>query len=157
MLSYIKMKSPVGTLLLAEDGRGLCQVELKETLMGAQKRQTPLLLQAEEQLNQYFAGKRRKFSLPLSAHGTRFQMQVWQALQQIPYGETRTYAQTAAAAGSPRAFRAAGMACNCNPLMIVVPCHRVIGKDGSLTGFGAGICVKQFLLQLEQKTLRGKV
>ncbi|QKN24819.1 methylated-DNA--[protein]-cysteine S-methyltransferase [Caproicibacterium lactatifermentans] len=91
------------------------------------------------------------FSLPLSPEGTAFQRDVWEALRKIPYGETRTYGQVAQAVGQPRACRAVGMACHRNPLLIVVPCHRVIGQNGSLTGFGAGLDAKAFLLQMEKK------
>ncbi len=111
---------------------------------------TPVLRQAIAELEAYFAGSRREFTLPLAPVGTPFQHKVWQALQTIPYGETRSYGQIAAQAGNPRACRAVGMANNRNPLVIVVPCHRVVGSDGSLTGYAGGLEVKKFLLQLEK-------
>lgn len=112
--------------------------------------ETPLLQEAEEQLNEYFAGARRSFDLPLAPQGTPFQQAVWDQLQQIPYGEVRTYGQLAAALGKPQAARAVGRACHCNPLCILVPCHRVVGANGSLTGYAYGLDIKQYLLELEQ-------
>ena len=112
--------------------------------------ETPLLQEAEEQLNEYFAGVRREFDLPLAAKGTPFQQAVWAQLRKIPYGEVRTYGQLAAALGKPKASRAVGSACHRNPLCIVVPCHRVIGADGSLTGYAEGLEIKEYLLELER-------
>ncbi len=108
-------------------------------------------VQAEtaKQLEEYFAGTRKVFDLPLCPEGTDFQKRVWKALLEIPYGETRTYQEIAQKAGSPRGFRAVGMANHNNPIMIVIPCHRVIGKDGSLTGYGGGLDMKERLLKLE--------
>lgn len=111
---------------------------------------SPLLSLACGQLREYFAGRRRDFDLPLAPRGTEFQRLVWQALRAIPYGETRTYGYIAAAIGRPRACRAVGMANNRNPIAIIVPCHRVIGADGSLTGYGAGLDIKANLLALEK-------
>ena len=102
------------------------------------------------QLNEYFAGVRREFDLPLAAKGTAFQQAVWAQLLKIPYGEVRTYGQLAAALGNPKASRAVGSACHRNPLCIVVPCHRVIGADGSLTGYAEGLDIKEYLLELER-------
>jgi O-6-methylguanine DNA methyltransferase len=105
--------------------------------------------QAEEQLRAYFAGKLRQFRIPLDMQGTDFQKQVWRQLQEIPYGETRSYRQIAAAIGQPNAVRAVGAANGSNPLAIVVPCHRVIGASGKLTGYGGGLPLKKRLLELE--------
>jgi methylated-DNA-[protein]-cysteine S-methyltransferase len=102
-----------------------------------------------KQVEEYFAGVRREFTLPLDLRGTEFQKRCWQALLEIPYGRTCTYADVARAVGKPRAFRAVGLANNRNPVAIIVPCHRVIGSDGSLTGYGGGLDVKQKLLSLE--------
>ena len=107
--------------------------------------------EAARQLQEYFAGCRREFSLPLAPRGTEFQRQVWYALEGIPYGETRTYGEIARAIGKPKACRAVGMANHRNPLSILVPCHRVVGADGSLTGYGGGLEAKQFLLELEKR------
>ena len=111
---------------------------------------SPLLLRAREELEEYFAGRRREFDLPLSPHGTPFQRQVWQALRTIPYGSTCTYGQLAAAVGNPRAARAVGMANHRNPLPILIPCHRVIGSTGSLTGYAGGVERKRLLLSIEE-------
>ncbi|MDH4169733.1 MAG: methylated-DNA--[protein]-cysteine S-methyltransferase [Acidimicrobiia bacterium] len=109
----------------------------------------PVLDAAQTQLGEYFAGERRSFDLPLAPAGTPFQRQAWAALRRIPFGETRTYAEQAAAIGRPTAARAIGAANGKNPLPVVVPCHRVIGADGSLTGFAGGVDTKRFLLDLE--------
>lgn len=140
---------PLGLLRLEADGDGLCAVSLLGTLRPGEDRPCPLLEQAAAQLDEYFAGTRREFALPLSLHGTPFQRRVWEALCRIPYGQTRTYGQIAAEVGSPRACRAVGMANNRNPVMIVVPCHRVIGAGGALVGYAGGLAVKKALLELE--------
>lgn len=139
---------PIGKMTLQERNDALIAASLQELPEG-RKQDTPLLRLAEEQLLSYFAGERRAFDLPLCMQGTPFQMQVWQALREIPYGETRSYGDIARAIGNSRACRAVGMANNKNPLLIFVPCHRVIGADGGLTGFGAGLSVKEYLLRLE--------
>lgn len=111
---------------------------------------TPLLSKACRQLTEYFSGKRKVFDLPLDfSYGTEFQKKVWTALCDIPYGETRSYADIAIAAGSPKAVRAVGQANTRNPIMIFVPCHRVINKNGSIGGFGCGVDVKRQLLEVE--------
>ena len=112
-------------------------------------RDTPLLLEARRQLEEYFAGLRAAFSLPLAPEGTDFQKAVWRELENIPYGETRTYGQIARALGNPNASRAVGMANHKNPVAIMIPCHRVIGADGSLTGYAGGLDIKETLLRLE--------
>ena len=111
----------------------------------------PLLLQAAAELAEYFAGTRREFTLPLAPAGTPFQQAVWEALRTIPYGETRTYGQLAAAVGKPKASRAVGGACHCNPIAILQPCHRVVGSTGKLTGYAYGVEMKQYLLELEKQ------
>lgn len=144
-------KFPIGTLGLTDDGRGLSRVFLRRTGMGENlpEGETPLTLQAAAELDEYFSGMRKAFSVPLSPHGTPFQLAVWQALRAIPYGETRSYGEIAAAVGRPRAARAVGMANHDNPLLIFTPCHRVVGKNGALTGFACGLEVKRRLLALE--------
>ncbi|MGH9721808.1 MAG: methylated-DNA--[protein]-cysteine S-methyltransferase [Bryobacteraceae bacterium] len=109
----------------------------------------PVVAAALEQLAEYFSGARTRFELQLEPEGTEFQKRVWKALERIPYGETRSYAEIAREAGSPKGFRAAGAANGQNPIAVVVPCHRVIGSNGSLTGFGGGLRVKKILLELE--------
>lgn len=111
---------------------------------------SPPAVQAATQLREYFLGRRAVFDLPLRLSGTHFQKSVWNVLRQIPYGEVRTYSQIAAAIDKPKAARAVGQAANRNPLWILIPCHRVIGKDGSLTGYAGGLTMKQVLLALEQ-------
>lgn len=113
-------------------------------------KETILIKRAYEELKEYFTGERRTFDLPLYAEGTMFQMQVWKALQEIPYGETRSYKEIAEKTGRPAACRAVGGACHRNPIFIMIPCHRVIGSNGSMTGFGGGIPVKEQLLKLEK-------
>lgn len=109
----------------------------------------PVMREACRQVLEYLDGKRRIFDVPLQPAGTPFQLKVWQALQSIPYGEVRTYGQIAAAIGCPKASRAVGMANHCNPLPLFIPCHRVIGSDGRLTGFAGGLEIKEKLLRLE--------
>jgi methylated-DNA-[protein]-cysteine S-methyltransferase len=115
------------------------------------KTETPLIKKTAAQIGEYLESKRKKFDLPLVLHGTEFQKTVWGALQTIPYGETRSYKDIAVLAGSPKAFRAVGMANNRNPVSIIIPCHRVIGSNGDLVGYGGGLPVKKFLLELEQR------
>ena len=155
MTFYTHMDSPVGPLLLAADNDGLLLIEFgtprhpvargNDWLEGS----NGVLEQTRVQLTEYFEGTRRDFDLPLSPRGTAFQRDVWHALQAIPYGETISYAELARRLGKPSAMRAVGAANGRNPLPIVVPCHRVIGADGSLTGFGGGLPTKQYLLTLE--------
>lgn len=109
-----------------------------------------LALKVFRELDEYFQGKRKNFDIPLRTHGTPFQEKVWAALRAIPYGETRSYKDIAEAIGHPKAYRAVGMANNANPIFIIVPCHRVIGADGSLTGYGGGLPMKKALLSLER-------
>lgn len=115
---------------------------------------SPLGEQVAGELTEYLSGQRREFSFPVQPEGTPFQRKVWKALQDIPYGETRTYGQIAALVGSPRGARAVGMACNRNPVMIVIPCHRVLGSNGSLTGYACGLDIKKKLLELEAGSCR---
>jgi len=109
-----------------------------------------LALAVFQELDEYFEGKRKTFDIPLRTHGTPFQEKVWAALRAIPYGEVRSYKEVAEAIGHPKAYRAVGMANNANPIFIIVPCHRVIGSDGSLTGYGGGLPMKRALLSLER-------
>ncbi|HSC27932.1 MAG TPA: methylated-DNA--[protein]-cysteine S-methyltransferase [Vicinamibacterales bacterium] len=152
---YTHVESPVGTLLLAASDDGLCAVEFHASRHLVPRRGAwrdgghPLLDAARSQLREYFDGRRRSFDLPLAPEGTAFQRQVWLALGTIPYGRTISYTELAARVGRPTATRAVGAANGRNPLPIVLPCHRVIGANGSLTGFGGGLPVKRFLLELE--------
>jgi methylated-DNA-[protein]-cysteine S-methyltransferase len=153
MKNFLSVESPIGTLTIAEDGIGITDICMSSETPGTkiQSKSTQLLCGAAKQLSEYFSGKRETFTLPLSLHGTEFQLAVWKALHNIPYGETKSYKQIAEQLGRPKAFRAVGMANRCNPILIAVPCHRVIGSGGSLTGYRAGLEAKRFLLALEQK------
>jgi methylated-DNA-[protein]-cysteine S-methyltransferase len=155
-LFYKEMTSPVGKLKLIASSEALVAVLWEREKPNRVKLETPeldphhpLLLEAEGQLSEYFAGQRTQFDLPLEPRGTAFQTRVWQALREIPFGQTKSYMDLAAAIGSPEAIRAVGAANGKNPLSIIVPCHRVIGADGSLTGFAGGLHVKAALLALE--------
>ncbi len=146
------INSPVGVLTLREQNGALARLDFGNTLRaGETQRETELLYQAARQLGEYFAGARKSFDIPLAAAGTTFQKMVWQALCRIPYGQTRSYKDIAIEVGSPKAFRAVGLANNRNPLAIVVPCHRVLGANGSLTGYAGGLDTKRFLLELERE------
>ena len=147
--------SPVGPLLIAADDHGLRAIEFPDNRHPVRRDpdwhdgDSAVLQRAEAQLAEYFAGARRHFDLPLSPRGTPFQLRTWQALRDIGFGETISYAELARRIDQPAAVRAVGAANGRNPLPIVVPCHRVIGTDGSLTGFGGGLPTKRFLLRLE--------
>lgn len=151
MLIYKTISSPIGSLTLTEQDGALCRLDFgsESGLAEAVSGSSPLLALAETQLREYFAGERREFSVPLALSGTPFQREVWAALQKIPYGTVCSYGDLARAVGRPQAFRAVGGANHRNPVSIIVPCHRVIGQDHSLTGYGGGLPVKEFLLKLE--------
>jgi methylated-DNA-[protein]-cysteine S-methyltransferase len=138
-------------LFIAEENEAIRLVSFRADKMpeGFEKGETALIKKAAKQLDEYFNKKRQNFDLSLILHGTDFQIKTWKALQKIPYGETRSYGEQAAMIGNPKACRAIGMANNRNPIAIIIPCHRVIGHDGSLTGFGGGLKLKQKLLDLE--------
>jgi methylated-DNA-[protein]-cysteine S-methyltransferase len=155
---YTRFESPVGSLLLAGDSKALRRVSFENG-----KRSSPPLADWKQnraafakvicQLEAYFRGELKEFDVPLAMDGTAFQLRVWNALRAIPYGETISYAQLAGRIGNPKAVRAVGLANGSNPIPIIVPCHRVIGSDGSLTGFGGGLTTKRKLLELENKQL----
>ncbi|GAA5080659.1 methylated-DNA--[protein]-cysteine S-methyltransferase [Lysobacter panacisoli] len=155
MIRYTHVPSPVGPLLLAgsDDGLHLIEFHTPRHPMARLADWTPGECEAialtARQLEEYFDGTRREFDLPLAPRGTEFQRDVWNTLASIPYGETISYAQLAQRVGRPSAVRAVGAANGRNPLPLVLPCHRVIGSDGSLTGFGGGLPTKEFLLKLE--------
>jgi methylated-DNA-[protein]-cysteine S-methyltransferase len=145
--------SPVGMIGIAEDTGALCRVFFctEKNLAGFPVAETPLIKKAAGRLTEYFDGGRTSFDLPLLLRGTDFQLSVWKALQSIPAGATRSYKELAALVGNPKASRAVGMANNRNPIAIIIPCHRVIGADGSLTGYAGGLLVKQYLLDMEKR------
>lgn len=157
-LVYRIMDSPVGKLKLVASDKGLVailwendtprRVRLSELV---EDKQHPVLCETERQLGEYFEGRRKSFSLKLDMRGTLFQNEVWEALLAIPFGETRSYGQLAKQLGNPKATRAVGAANGRNPISIVVPCHRVIGSSGKLTGFAGGLDTKAYLLELETK------
>jgi methylated-DNA-[protein]-cysteine S-methyltransferase len=154
MTCWHEIDSPVGPLLLAADARGLTRIHFQAGPRplqppGEWRHDATVFAHAIEQLAEYFQGTRRTFSLPLAPAGTPFQLAVWQALCAIPYGETVSYGHLARQLGLTNGARAVGLANGANPLPIIVPCHRVIGADGSLTGFGGGLPVKRALLSLE--------
>jgi methylated-DNA-[protein]-cysteine S-methyltransferase len=152
MISAI-YESPIGPLTLASNGAALTQLEFEHPrppLPEQPRGEDDVLRATRHQLDLYFAGKLKAFDLPLAPKGTPFQQKVWAALLTIPYGATRSYAQQAVAIGQPTATRAVGLANGRNPIAVIVPCHRVIGANGALTGFGGGIERKQTLLDLEQ-------
>ncbi|MDO0924931.1 methylated-DNA--[protein]-cysteine S-methyltransferase [Streptomyces sp. TG1A-8] len=160
MKQHTVVDSPYGPLTLVADGDGaLCGLYMAaqrhrpgEETFGSRIAALRVFAEAQEQLTAYFAGELKEFTLPLGLHGTPFQRAVWEQLTKIPYGETRSYGALAAALGRPGASRAVGLANGRNPIGIVVPCHRVIGSDGSLTGYGGGLERKQRLLDFERGT-----
>jgi methylated-DNA-[protein]-cysteine S-methyltransferase len=151
---YCYLETPIGELLLAGDAEGLTLIGFPKGSMRREPESAWIfnekpLSEARRQLREYFAGERREFDLPVKLRGTDFQVSVLRALQEIPYGETVSYGEIARRIGRPRAVRAVGAANGRNPLPIVVPCHRVIGSTGDLTGFGGGLDTKEALLRLE--------
>ena len=152
---YTEFESPIGPLRLAADAEGLRQIDF----LGRAPRPLPdgwlhdpaKLAQVVDQLQAYFAGGLREFDLPLAPQGTPFQRGVWSRLCEIPYGETTSYGELARRVGNPSASRAVGLANGRNPIPIVIPCHRVIGSNGSLTGYGGGLPIKEHLLALERR------
>ena len=153
MTIFTILDSPVGPLSLAKNERGeLTEIHFGGRTHDAWTRDDAAFDDAIKQLREYFGGKRRAFDLPLAPSGTPFQLSVWNELRAIPYGRTKSYLDIANAIGKPAACRAVGAANGANPLPIVVPCHRVIGSNGALTGFGGGIDVKRRLLALESGT-----
>jgi len=157
---YDHLSTPIGTLLLAADASGLREVwfetgKHRKTPDPAWKHAPVKLTFARTQLDEYFAGTRKHFELPLHPLGTTFQVTVWRALAKIPYGTTISCGELARRIGQPQAMRAVGAANGRNPLPIVLPCHRVIGSNGSLTGFGGGLPTKRFLLAMEDRVAHG--
>ncbi len=155
MKAYDYFLFSIGFLTIAETDQHISSILFGQMTdleaSGFQRARTPYLLEAAEQLEEYFQGRRKIFSLKVRPTGTDFQQRVWQALLTIPYGETKSYQEIAMLVGNAKAARAIGMANNKNPISILIPCHRVIGKNGSLVGYGAGLQNKEFLLQLEKE------
>ena len=164
-IDFKKIESPVGTLNVAATEDGICWIDFADKstadkrLVSFANKLKALITQnnnlhinkLETQLKEYFEGKRKEFTIPLVIEGTPFQKEVWAALQAIPYGSTRSYKEQSTAIGMPKAVRAVANANGRNPISIVIPCHRVIGSNGTLTGYGGGLWRKEFLLELEAK------
>jgi methylated-DNA-[protein]-cysteine S-methyltransferase len=152
---YTTLASPIGELLLLGDGRRLHGLYMQHgrrpiEIGAAWERRVEPFIKAQAQLREYFAGERSTFDLPLSLDGSDFERRVWHGLQQIPYGETISYGELARRIGAPSAARAVGLANGRNPIAVIVPCHRVIGANGTLTGYGGGLERKRILLELER-------
>lgn len=141
----------LGKIFISSNGDSITSVSLKnQNILDIKERRTTLTDKAALQINEYFAGKRKAFDVPIAPKGTEFQQKVWQALREIPYGQTRSYKEVAIAIGNPKGSRAVGMANHKNPILLLIPCHRVIGSKGSLVGFAVGVDVKERLLQIER-------
>jgi methylated-DNA-[protein]-cysteine S-methyltransferase len=152
MKSIFFYQTTIGKIGIMENGKAITNVFLKEDNVSQDVtvKETSLIKEAGQQLNDYLASKRRSFALPLAPEGTEFQQRVWNALQEIPCGEIRSYGEVAKGIGQPKAARAVGMANNKNPILIFIPCHRVVGANGNLVGYAAGLDVKKYLLNLER-------
>jgi methylated-DNA-[protein]-cysteine S-methyltransferase len=156
MFSLTEVESPVGLLRLAADDQALRRIDFahRKRATNQSTPATALLEETIRQLRAYFSGKLEQFDLPLAPQGTPFQLEVWRRLCEIPYGETISYGELARRMGNPKASRAVGLANGSNPISIVIPCHRVIGSNGKLTGYGGGLPIKEKLLALERRQLR---
>lgn len=158
-MNYSYLDTPIGTLLIAGDAEAIRYINFPKGKHAVKPQRDWMesargpVQQAIKQLREYFASKRTDFDLPLAPEGTEFQLKVWRALQEIPYGETISYGELAKRVGNPKASRAVGAANGQNPIPIVIPCHRVIGSNGKLTGFGGGLPTKEALLALEARQL----
>ncbi|MBE5975406.1 MAG: methylated-DNA--[protein]-cysteine S-methyltransferase [Paenibacillaceae bacterium] len=151
MKNTVVFQTTLSPVVISEQDGAITELFFaKDTPDREDKQITPLLKEAEKQLLEYLSGNRRKFDLKLEAKGTEFQKTVWNTLQEIPYGETRSYKQVAEMLGRPEASRAVGMANSKNPILILTPCHRIVGSDGKLTGYAGGLEIKKTLLELEK-------
>ncbi len=148
--TYFPYNTPVGHVTIAADGSAITNIAFGDVELEGERRATQLTNSCANQIQEYLAGRRQLFDVPLNPHGTDFQKKVWAQLQLIPYGQTRTYSQIAEAIGNPKSARAVGRANNQNPIPIVIPCHRVIGANGALVGYGGGLRIKEFLLNIER-------
>ena len=149
MIFHYTYETVLGSVTFVEEDGALLTISMQPFEKGT-RQETSLIKKAHQQITEYLKGERKEFDLPLRMKGTDFQIRVWNALLDIPYGETRSYKQIAEAIHNPKGMRAVGMANNRNPFLIVVPCHRVIGANGSLVGYGEGLEMKEFLLRLEK-------
>lgn len=155
---YYDAPSPIGKLMIVEEDEHITHLlfaeseDLTEIIDVSQEKETPLIKKTVKQLEEYFSGKRKEFDIPLNPQGTDFMMKDWEALRTIPYGETCSYKDIAVKIGKPKACRAVGMANNRNPISIIIPCHRVIGANGKMVGYGGGLPIKKYLLKLEKES-----
>lgn len=152
MVYQFTYETILGSVTFVEEDGALLAITTHRSYEDIEQ-ETALIKEAYRQLSEYLKGERKAFDLPLKPRGTDFQKRVWRALCDIPYGETRSYKQIAEAIGNPKAVRAVGMANNRNPITIIVPCHRVIGANGKLVGYGGGLEMKEFLLRLEKVSI----
>lgn len=149
-MDFYRFDTPLGPMALASEEEAIVRLYLPNTpTPRLMSRETPLLARGRDQLLEYMAGRRKAFDLPLAPHGTPFQQRVWAALWDIPYRQTRSYREIAQTVDCPKGFRAVGLANNRNPIPIFIPCHRVLGADGSLTGYAGGLELKKALLSIE--------
>ncbi|QNO15593.1 methylated-DNA--[protein]-cysteine S-methyltransferase [Alkalicella caledoniensis] len=155
---YKIIETPIGKLTLICDDISLTSIAFGEKQMSEEfeeKQLHPILVETSRQLSLFFEGKLQEFNIPLNPSGTTFQKAVWDSLKEIPYGKTVSYGDVAKNIGNPKSVRAVGQANNKNPIPIIIPCHRVVGKDGSLVGYGGGLDIKKYLLALEDSTDKG--
>ena len=149
--TYFIYRTPLGRVSIESDGNAVTRFAFGPVQLRGSERACALTNRASSEVLEYLAGKRESFDIPVDAHGTPFQRSVWDAIASIPYGQTRTYAQIAEAVGKPKGLQAVGQACGHNPVPLLIPCHRVVGSNGSLGGYAFGPHVKRFLLDLESK------
>lgn len=146
-------QTPLGTMKITSDSTHILSIKFVENTNNTQNQTNQVIEQCKQELAEYFAGKRKTFSVPYKLNGTEFQKKAWSSLATIPFGETKSYQAQAESINNPKAVRAVGHANGQNKLLIIIPCHRVVGKDGNLVGFGAEIWRKQWLLEHEQNNL----
>lgn len=151
MKNYFYFTSKLGDLTLVSDGENLLEIDFGKSKLDGNLKKDKVIEKTIDELEEYFKGKRREFSIPLKLEGTEFQKSVWTELLNIPYGETRTYGEIAKSIGNEKGSRAVGNANNKNPIPIIVPCHRVIGSNNKLVGYGGGLDIKEKLLNLERE------
>ena len=153
MMLYFSYSTSIGDITIFQDEDYICRIDFGKTQGEGKKEETPLIKECAKEIHEYLQGKRKKFSVKVIPHGTDFQLKVWDALLEIPYGTTASYKDIAVKIGNEKACRAVGNANNKNPIPIIIPCHRVIGQNGKLVGYAGGLGIKEFLLNLEKKTV----
>lgn len=155
MTNIFVYETKIGKLAIADNGESITELYFNDRidLSDKQLNESRLIKNAYNQLMEYLEGNRKEFDLPLKPRGTEFQMKVWKALENIPYGEVRSYKDIAEQVGSPKGYRAVGLANNKNPISIFIPCHRVVGANGKLVGYGGGLDIKELLLDLEKENI----